>query len=80
MILLTRRADVMGPFVNRRGTTIAASIVAALIIALNTSCSAKNVLRLTMELAPEPSAPRARCGPRASRSAASPSPGAREAF
>jgi manganese transport protein len=35
MILLTRRADVMGPFVNRRGTTIVASIVAALIIALN---------------------------------------------
>ena len=35
MILLTRRADVMGAFVNRRGTTIVASIVAALIIALN---------------------------------------------
>jgi manganese transport protein len=35
MILLTRRADVMGSFVNRRGTTIVASIVAALIIALN---------------------------------------------
>ena len=35
MILLTRRADVMGEFVNRRGTTIVASIVAALIIALN---------------------------------------------
>ena len=35
MILLTRRADVMGPFVNRRGTTIVASIVATLIIALN---------------------------------------------
>jgi manganese transport protein len=35
MILLTRRADVMGPFVNRRGTTVVASIVAALIIALN---------------------------------------------
>ncbi len=31
MILLTRRADVMGKFANRRGTTI----VAALIIALN---------------------------------------------
>ncbi|HZH23539.1 MAG TPA: Nramp family divalent metal transporter [Solirubrobacteraceae bacterium] len=35
MILLTRRADVMGPFVNRRGTSIVASIVAALIISLN---------------------------------------------
>jgi manganese transport protein len=35
MILLTRRADVMGALVNRRGTTIVASVVAALIIALN---------------------------------------------
>jgi manganese transport protein len=35
MILLTKRADVMGKFVNRRGTTIVASIVAGLIIALN---------------------------------------------
>jgi manganese transport protein len=35
MILLTRRGDVMGTFVNRRGTTIVASIVAALIILLN---------------------------------------------
>ena len=35
MILLTRRADVMGALVNRRATTIVASIVAALIIALN---------------------------------------------
>jgi manganese transport protein len=35
MILLTRRADVMGALVNRRGTTILASVVAALIIALN---------------------------------------------
>jgi manganese transport protein len=35
MIALTRRADVMGPFVNRRGTSIVASIVAALIISLN---------------------------------------------
>jgi manganese transport protein len=35
MILLTRRADVMGALVNRRGTTIVASIVAALIILLN---------------------------------------------
>jgi manganese transport protein len=35
MILLTRRADVMGAFVNRRVTTVVSSIVAALIIALN---------------------------------------------
>ena len=35
MILLTRRTDVMGAFVNRRSTTVVASIVAALIIALN---------------------------------------------
>jgi manganese transport protein len=35
MILLTRRADVMGRLVNRRGTTVVASVVAALIIALN---------------------------------------------
>jgi manganese transport protein len=35
MIVLTRRADVMGAFVNRRGTTVVASVVAALIIALN---------------------------------------------
>jgi manganese transport protein len=35
MILLTRRADVMGALVNRRITTVAASIVAALIIGLN---------------------------------------------
>jgi manganese transport protein len=35
MILLTRRADVMGTFVNRRGTTIVASVVAAMIIGLN---------------------------------------------
>jgi manganese transport protein len=35
MILLTRRRDVMGELVNRRGTTIAASVVAAVITALN---------------------------------------------
>ncbi|MEA2181655.1 MAG: manganese transport protein [Solirubrobacteraceae bacterium] len=35
MILLTRRADVMGELVNRRATTIVASIVASMIIALN---------------------------------------------
>ncbi|WP_344307934.1 Nramp family divalent metal transporter [Fodinicola feengrottensis] len=36
LVLLTRRRDVMGPFVNRRITTIAASSCAAVIIALNT--------------------------------------------
>jgi manganese transport protein len=35
MLLLTRRADVMGPLVNQRQTTIIASLVAALIVALN---------------------------------------------
>jgi manganese transport protein len=35
MILLTRRADIMGTFVNRRATTVVAAIVASLIIALN---------------------------------------------
>jgi manganese transport protein len=35
MILLTRRSDVMGALVNRRGTTVVASVVAALIISLN---------------------------------------------
>jgi manganese transport protein len=35
MVLLTRRADVMGELVNRRATTAAASVVASLIIALN---------------------------------------------
>ena len=35
LLLLTRRGDVMGVLVNRRITTIAAGIVAALIIALN---------------------------------------------
>ena len=35
MILLTRRADVMGELVNRPYTTAIASVVAALIIALN---------------------------------------------
>jgi manganese transport protein len=35
MVLLTRRTDVMGALVNRRATTIVASIVAALIICLN---------------------------------------------
>ncbi len=35
LVLLTRRADVMGTLRNARGTTIAASVVALLIIALN---------------------------------------------
>ena len=35
LILLTRRADIMGPLVNRRVTTVAVSSVAAVIIALN---------------------------------------------
>ena len=35
LVLLTRRADIMGALVNRRLTTVVASIVAALIIALN---------------------------------------------
>ncbi|HEY6422787.1 MAG TPA: Nramp family divalent metal transporter [Pseudonocardiaceae bacterium] len=35
MVLLTRRADVMGPFVNRPLTTAAASGIATIIIALN---------------------------------------------
>ncbi|MGH3672922.1 MAG: Nramp family divalent metal transporter [Pseudonocardiaceae bacterium] len=35
MVLLTRRADVMGPFVNRPITTAAASTIAATIISLN---------------------------------------------
>ena len=35
MVLLTRRVDVMGALVNRRQTTIVASLVAAMIVALN---------------------------------------------
>ncbi len=35
LVLLTRRPDVMGEFVNRRRTTAAAAVVAALISALN---------------------------------------------
>jgi manganese transport protein len=35
LVLLTRRKDVMGALVNRRLTTVVASVVAALIIALN---------------------------------------------
>jgi manganese transport protein len=35
LVLLTRRADIMGPLVNRRITTVAAGSIAAMIIALN---------------------------------------------
>ncbi len=35
LILVTRRADLMGSLVNRRITTVAASVIAAIIIALN---------------------------------------------
>jgi manganese transport protein len=35
MVLLTRRADVMGALVNRRLTTVVAGIVAGMIICLN---------------------------------------------
>jgi len=35
MVLLTRRADIMGALVNRRLTTAVASVVAAMIICLN---------------------------------------------
>ena len=35
LILVTRRADLMGALVNRRSTTIAASVIAAIIISLN---------------------------------------------
>jgi len=34
-VLLTRRKDVMGALVNRRITTVVASVVAAMIICLN---------------------------------------------
>jgi manganese transport protein len=35
LVLLTRRRDVMGALVNRRITTVAATIAAGMIIALN---------------------------------------------
>jgi manganese transport protein len=41
LVLLTRRRDVMGGFTNAWGTTLAASVVAALIIALNLFLLAK---------------------------------------
>ncbi len=44
LVLLTRRKDIMGPLVNRRLTTVVASIVAALIIALNLFLLARTIL------------------------------------
>jgi len=44
MIMLTRRADVMGALVNRRITTVAASVIAVLIIALNVYLIADTIL------------------------------------
>jgi manganese transport protein len=41
LVLLTRREDVMGTFRNARATTVAASVVAGLIIALNLFLLAK---------------------------------------
>jgi manganese transport protein len=41
LVILTRRADVMGSFRNARATTLAASVVAGLIIALNLFLLAK---------------------------------------
>jgi manganese transport protein len=35
MVVLTRRADVMGPLVNRQVTTVTAGVIAALVIVLN---------------------------------------------
>ena len=35
LVLLTRRRDVMGAFTNARATTLAASVVAGMIISLN---------------------------------------------
>ena len=35
LVLLTRRRDVMGDFVNRRATTVAATVIVGLIVVLN---------------------------------------------
>jgi manganese transport protein len=35
LVMFTRRRDLMGPLVNKRATTLLASVVAALIVALN---------------------------------------------
>ncbi|HEY1277240.1 MAG TPA: Nramp family divalent metal transporter [Thermoleophilaceae bacterium] len=44
LVLLTRRRDVMGSFANLRGTTLAASVVAGLIICLNVFLLAQTAL------------------------------------
>jgi manganese transport protein len=44
LVLLTRRPDIMGGLVNRRTTTVAASMAAALIIALNLFLLARTIL------------------------------------
>jgi len=44
LVILTRRAEVMGKLVNARGTTVLAGIVASLIIALNVFLLAKTFL------------------------------------
>jgi manganese transport protein len=44
LVLLTRRHDIMGGLVNRRMTTVAASMAAALIIALNLFLLARTIL------------------------------------
>jgi manganese transport protein len=44
LLLLTRRRDIMGGLVNRRITTVAASIAAALIIALNLFLLVRTIL------------------------------------
>jgi manganese transport protein len=44
LVLLTRRRDVMGPLVNRGVTTVVASVVAALIIALNIFLLARTII------------------------------------
>ena len=47
LVLLTRRKDIMGALVNRRLTTVVASIVAALIIALNLFLHRRHARRLS---------------------------------
>ena len=53
LVLLTRRRDIMGALVNRRLTTVVASIVAALIIALNVFLLVRDVLWVG-RLTPDP--------------------------
>jgi manganese transport protein len=43
LVLLTRRPDIMGPLRNAQATTAAATVVAALIIALNVFLLAKTL-------------------------------------